>query len=181
MPLNLRLYLNLLRVERENRTIWKSVRVCMCLFSVAVTGPPARGQHVKKVMASMCEALGDDSGTAEEKWQLMSSTEGREQTVMFCALFIILCRAVFSAAAEHPEHHAETQCIRMLSVVGGYQQHLIKGGFSGDSGFVVIVVECRASYKFSLICPQLMKEDLFVFARLFLPSTSPQHEMRIIF
>lgn len=102
------------------------------MFSVPVPG----GQHVKKVMASMCEVLGDDSGAAEEKWQLMSSTEGREQTVMFRALFIILRRAVFSAAAEHSEQHAETQCIRMLCVVGGDQQHLIKGGFSDDSGFV---------------------------------------------
>lgn len=105
----------------------------MCAFSVPVSGPPARGQHVKKVMASMCEVLGDDSGAAE-KWQLMPSTEGREQTAMLRALFIILRRAVFCAAAEHSEQHAETQCIRMLRVVGGDQQHLIKGGFSEDSG-----------------------------------------------
>lgn len=77
----------------------------------------------------MCEAFGDDSGTAEEKWQVMSSTEGREQTVMFCGLLIILCGAFFSAAAEHPKYPAEAQCIKMLSVVGRYQQHLIKGVF----------------------------------------------------
>lgn len=106
------------------------------VFSVPVTRPPARGQHVKKVTASMCEAFGDDSGTAEEKWQVMSSTEGREQTVMFCGLLIILCGAFFSAAPEHPKYHAEAECIRMLSVVGRYQQHLIKGVFGVIRGFV---------------------------------------------
>lgn len=102
---------------------------------VPVSGPPARRQHVRKVMAGVCEAVGKDSGAAEEKWQLMSSTEGREQTVMIHALFIILRRALFSAA-ERPEYHAETQCIRMLSVLQGYQQHLIKVVFVDDVEFV---------------------------------------------
>lgn len=87
------------------------VRVCSVYLLVDLL------PDVKKVMFSVCEAFGDDSGTAET-WQLMSSSEGREQTVMFRALFIILCRGFFSAA-EHPEYHADMQRIRMLSVVGG--------------------------------------------------------------
>lgn len=119
------------------------------MFSVPVTGPPARGQHVKKVAASMCEVLGDDSGAAE-KWQLMSPTEGREQTAMLRALFIILRRAVSGAAAEH----SETRRIRMLRVVGGDQQHLIKGGFSDDSGFARALLQRVELHLNSLYSPR---------------------------